>query len=430
MSNTDDLPIEGRRVTRSLRLGDERPLLVFATDESLAGAFTNTLPWGVLGLGLALSMIVAALVESARRRTDQALTLVQDLERKNAQLDRSEERYRSLFENANDLVFVTDTRGVFRAVNRAAQELIGYSAEELIGRRFEELVAPASLAEARSARERKISGKVETTTYEVELVGKNGEQVELEVTSQLVLEDGHAVGIQGIGRDMRERNRLEARFRSLVQHSSDVIAVVSDECVIDYVSPSVVRVLGYQADELIGTDLRHLLDPDAHRHTMSFLASVHSDEPVRSTEVRLRAGDGGWRDVEIVASNLLADPAIGGIVLTIHDLTERTALEKQLKFQAFHDPLTGLANRALFADRVEHALSRGHRSPSRLPCSSLMWTTSRPSTTAWGTRPAIVCSFRWPSASPQEPAAVTRALALAATSLASCSRTSMEPSMR
>ena len=224
-------------------------------------------------------------------------------------------------------------------------------------------MAPPSLDAARRARERKVAGEVEATTYQVELVSKHGEQVEFELTSQVVLEDGRPVGLQGIGRDMRERNRLEARFRSLVQNSSDVIAVVSSGCMIDYISPSVGPVLGHQADELIGSDLRQLLDSADRQHILSFLESIHPDRPARSTDVRLRAGDGAGRDVEIVASNLLDDPAIGGVVLTIHDVTGRTALEKQLKFQAFHDPLTGLANRALFADRVEHALERGRRQP-------------------------------------------------------------------
>ena len=125
LSNSDAFPIEGRRVTRSLRLGNERPLFVFASNESLAGAFATALPWGTLGLGLALSTLLAGLIDSAKRRTRQALDLVHDLEQKNAQLDRSEERYRSLFENANDLVFITDMDGIFEAVNRAARELIG-----------------------------------------------------------------------------------------------------------------------------------------------------------------------------------------------------------------------------------------------------------------------------------------------------------------
>ena len=66
-------------------------------------------------------------------------------------------------------------------------------------------------------------------------------------------------------------------------------------------------------------------------------------------------------DVEAIASNLLADPAVGGIVLNARDVGERKALLDQLAHQAFHDPLTGLANRALFRDRVTHAITLARR---------------------------------------------------------------------
>ena len=86
--------------------------------------------------------------------------------------------------------------------------------------------------------------------------------------------------------------------------------------------------------------------------------------------------DGRHRRVEIVASNLVDDPDVGGYVLNIRDDTERRALEDQLTHMAFHDPLTDLANRALFQDRVEHALSR-RRSTRWSPRSSSTSTTSR-----------------------------------------------------
>jgi diguanylate cyclase (GGDEF)-like protein len=94
------------------------------------------------------------------------------------------------------------------------------------------------------------------------------------------------------------------------------------------------------------------------------LANDQSDAVEQSGEFRVRHADGGWREIDAVGLNLQADPAVEGIVLNFRDVTERKRLEDQLQHQAFHDPLTGLANRALFADRVTHALARSGRHPS------------------------------------------------------------------
>ena len=80
--------------------------------------------------------------------------------------------------------------------------------------------------------------------------------------------------------------------------------------------------------------------------------SSHEDE------WRIRRADGSYGYVETVAINLLDDERVTGIVLTARDVDERRAFEEQLRHRAFHDPLTQLANRALFYDRIEHALAR------------------------------------------------------------------------
>ena len=73
-----------------------------------------------------------------------------------------------------------------------------------------------------------------------------------------------------------------------------------------------------------------------------------------------------WRHLEVVTTNLLGEPTVEGIVLTLRDVTERKRLEDELKHQAFHDALSGLANRPLFRDRLEHALARAARSLTSL----------------------------------------------------------------
>ena len=80
-----------------------------------------------------------------------------------------------------------------------------------------------------------------------------------------------------------------------------------------------------------------------------------------NAEVRVRHADGGWRRVVAFGKNLTHDPAVGGIALTYRDVTEQRAMEEQLRRQALEDPLTGLSNRALLRDRLEHAVARLQR---------------------------------------------------------------------
>jgi diguanylate cyclase (GGDEF)-like protein/PAS domain S-box-containing protein len=153
-----------------------------------------------------------------------------------------------------------------------------------------------------------------------------------------------------------------AQFRSLVHNSSDLITVLGADGTIRYQSPSAERLLGRGAADLVGTALGDLVHPDDQHQVLAVLTKlVENEGATASFECRLRHADGSWRHAQSIGTNLAHDPRVGGLVLNIRDVTERTALEQQLTHQAFHDPLTGLANRALFGDRVDHALARANR---------------------------------------------------------------------
>jgi len=152
--------------------------------------------------------------------------------------------------------------------------------------------------------------------------------------------------------------RGEDRFRALVHNASDVIMITDAAGMVTYVTASVERILGRKAGELVGTSILDYAHPDDRAVVATFLERLGGQVGLgEASEWRVQRGDGTWCHVECLSNNLLADPDIGGLVLTLRDVSERRALEARLSHQAFHDGLTGLANRALFHNRVEHALS-------------------------------------------------------------------------
>jgi len=159
------------------------------------------------------------------------------------------------------------------------------------------------------------------------------------------------------------RRQSQARFSSLVTNSSDVVMVVDADSTVQYVSPSVERVLGYGVDELEGSKLTTLIHPEDKAQILQFLTSGERDGDSHPglIELRMRHRKDFWLHVETLRTNLLHDPNVNGIVLNTRDISERKAFEEQLQHQAFHDSVTNLANRALFKDRVDHALERQSR---------------------------------------------------------------------
>jgi diguanylate cyclase (GGDEF)-like protein/PAS domain S-box-containing protein len=128
----------------------------------------------------------------------------------------SEERYRKLFEQANDLVCVHDPEGNLTYVNTAAEQITGYSRERLLTMNIAELVAPEHLRVVRRTSQRQLSGDTDATTYEADMVGTSGRRVSLELSTTVVVEDGIPAGIQLIGRDITSRKLAEERLRQQV----------------------------------------------------------------------------------------------------------------------------------------------------------------------------------------------------------------------
>jgi diguanylate cyclase (GGDEF)-like protein/PAS domain S-box-containing protein len=154
----------------------------------------------------------------------------------------------------------------------------------------------------------------------------------------------------------------EERLHALVRHSSDVVAVVDGSSQVHWLAESVRGSLGYDPADLVGGRLSDLVHSGDAVQAARFLEKAAlGTGRAGSLSLRLRAADGDYRAFELIAHNHVGDPLIDGILLNLRDVSDRVALEEQLRHQAFHDNLTGLANRALFEDRLTLALARGRR---------------------------------------------------------------------
>jgi diguanylate cyclase (GGDEF)-like protein/PAS domain S-box-containing protein len=159
-----------------------------------------------------------------------------------------------------------------------------------------------------------------------------------------------------------EVNRRDSEnwFRTLIQNASDVILIITDEDEIRYASPSAATVLGHE--DLAGTPLSALVAVGHHRTMRDILAAVRSGHGTTNTpDLTVLGADGRLVQVEVDGRDLRDDPTVRGLVLTIGDVTERRRLEDDLSHLAFHDGLTGLANRVLFRNRLEQEFAECER---------------------------------------------------------------------
>lgn len=293
---------------------------------------------------------------------------VTEARRARAELEASEARYRSLFEESRQAIYVSTPEGRLLDINPAAMALFEIPPDRVGSINTSELYQDA---EARQAFKEAMAREGGVTAYPVALRSLSGRTMECLLTSTARRDsDGNVVAYQGIVEDVTERLRAERalqeserKFRSLIEGASDTITIVDRDGVITYESPSLERVLGWRPEELIGRSVFDFVhEADRADALLAFGRVVDDGSEAIRAEVRFLHKDGAWRTLEAVARNLLDEPGVQGIIVNARDVTERKEAEDRLLFDAFHDKLTGLPNRALFMDRVGHLIQRGSRS--------------------------------------------------------------------
>jgi diguanylate cyclase (GGDEF)-like protein/PAS domain S-box-containing protein len=184
----------------------------------------------------------------------------------------------------------------------------------------------------------------------VEALGRLTAQLSLALETAALVEDLHL-------------QRSERRFRALIERSSDMIVILDAAGVVTYVSPGCTRVLGFPPEAVLGRPMQSILHDKEGPALTRVLAGRLPRSGEEAIELLATDVDGEWHVLEVTATDLIHDPDVNGIVLNARDTTERKRLADELRHQALHDTLTGLANRALLGDRVAHALARRSDGP-------------------------------------------------------------------
>ena len=244
------------------------------------------------------------------------------------------ELYEVLARHASDVVLILDVEARVKYLSPSAERLMGYRSDEWVGRIALEVIHPDDLEAAMGAFGRAIAtpGFNEPMEMRIRRVGDGWRWFEVVATNLL---DHDAIrGLVLCGRDITERvetyealRRSDDRLNALLRHSSDVVAVINEDGNLSYVSPSAPQLLGYPLGTHLGTRIVELVHPDDRARLRDVMTQAkNSGEQHVTVELRIARADGTWRDVELVATNGLDDPAVRGVVCNLRDVTDlRTA---------------------------------------------------------------------------------------------------------
>jgi diguanylate cyclase (GGDEF)-like protein/PAS domain S-box-containing protein len=289
---------------------------------------------------------------------------------------RGERWFRSLVQNSSDVVMILEADGTVRYVSPAVERVLGYRPEDLVGTLVFDYVHPEDIEDVSESFAQTLEKPGVQPPIEYRVRAADGSWRYMEPILSNRLSDPHMAGVVANLRDVTERKETEEALRSSETSltESQRIAhlgtwewdVVTGEV---WWSEETYHIYGFDPGE--GINLREKVEEaffpeDLSRYRRKIDEALSGEAEGYDYEHRIRRPDGAVRWVHGQAEVIRGEG--GGplrIIGTVHDVTERKALEDRLRYQAFHDPLTDLPNRELFVDRLGHALARTERQRGR-----------------------------------------------------------------
>lgn len=262
-----------------------------------------------------------------------------ELKREQALRER-QERYRELFENANDIMYTQNFDGQFIFCNKAAERLTGYSREELKGMHMNDLIAPEYLPLCETMIRQKLQSGG-STSYEAEIITKDGQRLPLEISTRLIYEGNQPIAIQGTSRDIRARREMEqklkeseARLRQIMDNMHDLIGYIDTQGMVQYICTSIRRILEYDPENVVGKSALLIVHPDDIELVKNNVFKGLQTGCWERMEVRLRHAQGHYLWFGTIGNSVIDDDGrIIGATLSCQEITDRKEAERRLQEQ-------------------------------------------------------------------------------------------------
>lgn len=275
-------------------------------------------------------------------------------------LEQEKDSYPQIFESSPDiLLFIIDLKGIIVQIRGGRKVFDEVKKQKIIGEKYSNFIYKEDLDKVEGYFKNVFSGVSQYVKYRT--IGINGEVHHIDATLvPIQLENNEVIGLYGLSRNITRKIELESdikkskeQLQSLLYYSHEIITILDSEGIITFQSSSIEMALGYKPEEITGMNYIDFIHPDDYQLVKrKFEEILDRPNTPLALEFRLKHISGEWRNYENIATNLLDNPSVKGIICNIHDVTVLKKKQFEVQYMADHDYLTGLPNRRSFEERL------------------------------------------------------------------------------